>query len=189
MVLTQTSAAEAQDAEAGECHARSRGRSRGVSRQCDRRQCQHSRNFRPVVSYTLNTSTPTHSLRLLRQCEHTEEVTMPLPTCPRSTTGTLTHSVKTVSGAGGRRRTYQCTCGCVWNQICPDALARDEDPGVTERHHVHKIHGGEKRSGGYKCGICGQKKAKHVCNPALKRGVISAAPHEGCGGRQCCRVA
>ena len=44
------------------------------------------------------------------------------PTCPRSGEGSIEHAVSNVSGAGGRKRTYKCTCGCVWNQVSPDSI-------------------------------------------------------------------
>ena len=87
-----------------------------------------------------------------------------VPQCPTGQTDGF-HEVRTYAGAGGERRTYNCTCGMTWNQKRPDKLAPGEDPDVRQSNRAAL--GGAKRSGReYKCGHCGEPKKGHVCTVA-----------------------
>jgi hypothetical protein len=87
-----------------------------------------------------------------------------VPQCPTGQTDG-SHEVRTYAGAGGERRTYNCTCGMTWNQKRPDRLAPGEDPDVRQSNRAAL--GGAKRSGReYKCGHCGEPKKGHVCTVA-----------------------
>ena len=84
-----------------------------------------------------------------------------VPPCPNAQVG-FDHEVRTYAGAGGERRTYNCTCGMTWNQKRPDKMAPGEDPDVRQSNRAAL--GGSKRSAReYKCGNCGAPKKGHVC--------------------------
>lgn len=92
-----------------------------------------------------------------------------LPRCPvmRSAEPTDEHLVRNLSGAGGARRTYKCSCGHVWSQERPEDLD-GQMPDIKPSHRA-QVHGGPKRSRdglGYRCGKCGQLKIGHVCGAA-----------------------
>ena len=90
-----------------------------------------------------------------------------LPVCPLlATTTDDEHSVCNVSGAGGARRTYKCSCGYVWSQELPGDLQVGEMPDIKPSHRA-QFHGGAKRGRdglGYRCSKCGELRAKLLCN-------------------------
>lgn len=76
--------------------------------------------------------------------------------CPRaSSNGAVPHAVRSITGSGVRY-TYRCTCGCTWSQVRPANLQRGQDARLV-------MMTGEKRGGGYRCGVCGRLKAGHTC--------------------------
>ena len=83
---------------------------------------------------------------------------MPCP-CPFDASAPeLTHTTKTVSGAGRDPRgrdyyRYSCTCGREWKQIRVDKLDPGERPTIVDMGP----------SGVYTCGVCGQRKRGHIC--------------------------
>ena len=100
-----------------------------------------------------------------------------VPRCP-NTQSDISHEVRTYAGAGGERRTYNCTCGMTWNQKRPDRLAPGEDPDVRQSNRA-ALGGAKRSSREYKCGNCGEPKKGHVCTVGdgdVKRARTSSSP-------------
>ena len=88
-----------------------------------------------------------------------------IPPCPNAHLD-FTHEIRTYAGAGGERRTYNCTCGMTWNQKRPDKLSPGEDPDVRQSNRA-ALGGAKRRGREYKCRTCGEPKKGHVCTVDL----------------------
>lgn len=82
----------------------------------------------------------------------------------------------------GRRYCYECTsCGSKWNQTRPDLLSPGEDPNVRRSNRSTRVED-SRRSGGYKCRVCGGKKKSS--GHAVAALAVCSCPTSAREGRQ-----
>lgn len=72
--------------------------------------------------------------------------------------------IRSGADSSGRRYCFECdSCGAKWNQTRPELIAAGQDPNVVVSNRATK-HSDKRRSNGYNCGACGEKKNAFVAS-------------------------